>query len=249
VTATDHERIQGLLAEGWRRLEAGDPREAALVFGRVALVEPTRAEALRGLASANAAITESERRSDERLDQARQALERGDHGVARAALEAVIAEGGDRHQAAILLDRLDARGGRLDRAEAAAAAIESAPASLPSRVSWSRRALAAAWTAALLVLGAGLASSWDRLLVGLTRPPAPRSRVDGAWVPPVTGGERALAQAHRLMDAGDPAAALAILDRVGAEEPAYPFAQQLRQQAQRALRGEGAAVAQGARRP
>src|SRR5947207_4570534 len=97
VTATDRERIQGLLAEGWRLLEAGDPREAALVFGRVALVEPTRAESLRGLAAANAAITESQRQSDERLEEARRALERGDHHVARAALEAVIAEGGDRH--------------------------------------------------------------------------------------------------------------------------------------------------------
>ena len=82
MTASDRERIQGLLAEGWRRLESGEPREAALVFGRVALVEPTRAEAVRGLAAANAAITESQRQADERLEQARQALERGDHAVA-----------------------------------------------------------------------------------------------------------------------------------------------------------------------
>ena len=81
MTASDRERIQGLLAEGWRRLESGEPREAALVFGRVALVEPTRAEAVRGLAAANAAITESQRQADERLEQARQALERGDHAA------------------------------------------------------------------------------------------------------------------------------------------------------------------------
>ena len=46
MTTTDRGRIQGLLAEGWRLLELGKAREAALVFGRVVLVEPTRAEAL-----------------------------------------------------------------------------------------------------------------------------------------------------------------------------------------------------------
>ena len=55
MTATDHEKIQGLLAEGWRLLAAGEPREAALVFGRVALVESRHPDALRGLASARAA--------------------------------------------------------------------------------------------------------------------------------------------------------------------------------------------------
>jgi hypothetical protein len=251
VTATDRERIQGLLAEGWRLLEAGDPRQAALVFGRVALVEPTRGEALRGLAAANAAITEVERRSDERLGEARRALECGDHAAARAFLEAVIAEGGDRHEAHALLDRLDQRGGRLERAEPPSGAAE-APSALapPPRVSWSRRAFAAAWTVALLVLGAGLFSSWDRLLVGLTRPPASHAHADDAdWRPPVTRGDRALAQARRLMDSGNAAAALAVLDRVGADEPAYPFARQLRQQAERVLTGEPVAMAQRGGKP
>jgi len=98
VTATDRDRIQGLLAEGWRLLEAGDPREAARVFGRVALVEPASPEALRGLAAARIAITESERRNDERLHEAQRALEKGDLTLARTTLEAVIAEGGDRER-------------------------------------------------------------------------------------------------------------------------------------------------------
>jgi hypothetical protein len=245
VTASDRERIQGLLAEGWRRLESGEPREAALVFGRVALVEPTRAEAVRGLAAANAAITESQRQADERLEQARQALERGDHAVARAALEAVIADGGDRHQAAALLDRLDGRGGRLDRAEEATGSVEPvAIVTPPSRVSWSRRAFAAAWATALVVLGVGVFSSWDRLLFGLTRPPAPHSHAGEPWVAPATRGDRALAQARRLMDKGDAAAALAVLDRVGTQEPAYPFARQLRHQAEQALGTERSAAAE-----
>jgi hypothetical protein len=247
VTATDRDRIQGLLAEGWRLLEAGDPREAARVFGRVALVEPASPEALGGLASARAAITESERRNDERLHEAQRALEKGDLTVARTALEAVIAEGGDRDHAARLLDRLDARGGRLDRMEAPLTEAVPRPIARVSAVSWSRRAFAAASTIVLVVLGASVFSSWDRLLFGLTRPPLPRSDQAAAWSAPPTGGERALAEARRLLDAGDAAAALVALDRVGPQEAAYPFARQLRQQAQRALHGEVSGVPRAGR--
>jgi hypothetical protein len=237
VIATDREKIQGLLAEGWRLLEAGQPQEAALVFGRIVLVEPTRAEALRGLASARAAITESERRSDERLDEACRALENGDRAAAQVALEAVIAEGGDRDRAAVLLDRLDPREGRLGPHASTDAprdvlALTAAPTS-----SWTRHLFAAACTTGLTVLGLGVFASWDRLLFGLTRPPAPRSGVTAAPAAP-TSGERALAQARRLLDAGNPAAAVAALDRVGPQEPAYPFARQLRHQAVLALQGE-----------
>jgi len=247
VTATDRDRIQGLLAEGWRLLEAGDSREAARVFGRVALVEPASPEALQGLASARVAITESERRNDERLHEAQRALEKGDLKVARTALEAVIAEGGDRDHAASLLDRLDARGGRLDPVEAPLTEAAPSPIARVSAVSWSRRAFAAAATIVLVVLGAGVFSSWDRLLFGLTRPPSPRSDQTAAWPAPPTGGERALAEARRLLDAGDPAAALVALDRVGPQEAAYPFARQLRQQAQRALHAESSGVPRAGR--
>ncbi|PYQ52703.1 MAG: hypothetical protein DMF78_10755 [Acidobacteria bacterium] len=244
MTATDRERIQGLLAEGWRLLKAGQPREAALVFGRVALVEPTRAEALRGLASARAAVTESERRSDERLDEARRALENGDKAAAQAALEAVIAEGGDRDRAAVLLDRLDPREGRLHPRASADTPTDLAALAPAPTSSWTRHLFAAACTTGLTVLGLGVFASWDRLLFGLTRPPAPRSDATAAPVAP-TSGERALAQARRLMEAGNPAAAVAALDRVGPQEPAYPFARQLRHQAVRALQGEHPAARSG----
>ena len=244
MTATDRERIQGLLAEGWRLLEAGQPREAALVFGRVALVEPTRAEALRGLASARAAVTESERRSDERLDEARRALENGDKAAAQAALEAVIAEGGDRDRAAVLLDRLDPREGRLHPRASADTPTDLAALAPAPTSSWTRHLFAAACTTGLTVLGLGVFASWDRLPFGLTRPPAPRSDATAAPMAP-TSGERALAQARRLMEAGNPAAAVAALDRVGPQEPAYPFARQLRHQAVRALQGEHPAARSG----
>ena len=247
MTAIDRDRIRGLCAEGWRLLEAGDSREAGLVFGRVALVEPTSPEALRGLASARAAITESERRNDERLHEAQRALEKGDLTVARTALEAVIAEGGDRDHAATLLDRLDVRGGRLDRVEAPPMEAAPTPVARASAVSWSRRAFAAVSTIVLVVLGAGVFSSWDRLLFGLTRPPSPRSDQAAVVNAPPTGGERALAEARRLLDAGDAAAALAALDRVGPQDAAYPFARQLRQQAERALHAEPSGVPRAGR--
>jgi hypothetical protein len=44
------------------------------------------------------------------------------------------------------------------------------------------------------------------------------------------------AEARRLMEQGDAAGALRALDRVRPEEPAYPFARQLRRQAESALR-------------
>lgn len=248
MTATDRERIQGLLAEGWRLLEAGQSKEAALVFGRVALVEPAGAEALRGLAAARSAVTESERRSDERLEQARQALERGDLAAARSAVDLVIAEGGDRDRAVALLDRLDDRTGRLGRAEARTSEDALVRDARPDRASWSRRAFAAGWTVVLVMLGATVFSSWDRLLFGLTRPPAPRSESAAARSVSPVGGERAVAEARRLMDAGNAPAALAALDRVAPEEPAYPFARQLRQQVLRAAHGDASPPAKGAPR-
>ena len=235
---TDHERIQGLLAEGWRLLEAGNARESALIFGRVILFDPAHPVALRGLAAARTAITESERRNDERLVEARRAAARGDTVAARAALEAVIAEGGDRDHAAALLDRLDDREGRIERAAPPAAPSRPVPRPRPSAVSWSRRAFAAASTVLLVALGAGVFSSWDRLLFGLTRPPAPRAHAVPDSAPAARGGDRALAEARRHMETGNVAAALVALDRVGPQEPSYPFARQLRQQAELALRGD-----------
>jgi hypothetical protein len=237
VTATDHERIPGLLAEGWRLLEAGNARESALIFGRVALVDPAHTDALRGLAAARIAVTESERLADERLAEARRAADRGDTVSARAALHDVIAKGGDRDRAAALLDRLDDREGRLERAAPSAALSGPIVRLRPSAVSWARRGFAAASTVVLVALAAGVFSNWDRLLFGLTRPPAPRPHA-GAPGPAQRAGDRALAEARRHMDSGNVAAALAALDRVGPQEPSYPFARQLRQQAELALRDD-----------
>jgi hypothetical protein len=57
-----------------------------------------------------------------------------------------------------------------------------------------------------------------------------------APVAPLSEGEQRLAEARRLMEQGDAAGALRALDGVRPEEPAYPFARQLRTQAESALR-------------
>ena len=95
--------------------------------------------------------------------------------------------------------------------------------------------------AAFALLATGVGSSWDRLLDRLARAPAPSSRP----APPATSlaaptaGERAVADARRLLDQGETAAALAVLDRISRDEPAYPFARELRRQAEAALRSGG----------
>ncbi len=244
MTVADQERIRGLLAEGWHLLQRGEPREAVLVFSRVTLVDPQHAEAKRGLDAAKAAVTESERRLDERLDEARGAAARGDAPAARALLEEIVASGGDRDGAHVLLDRIDARGGRLDPPPASGEGAVPDPGPLrPERRAWSRPVFAVACLTVFALLAGGIASTWDGLLARLAEPPAPRSApadvasapATAAAAPALTPGERALAEARRRMEAGDAAGALAILDAVPPQEPAYPLARRLRREAQRGL--------------
>jgi hypothetical protein len=91
------------------------------------------------------------------------------------------------------------------------------------------------------LLATGVASSWDRLLDRLGRAPSPSSQP----APPATSlaaptpSERAVADARRLLDQGETAAALTVLDRISPDEPAYPFARELRRQAEAALLSGG----------
>jgi hypothetical protein len=53
--------------------------------------------------------------------------------------------------------------------------------------------------------------------------------------PRQAAGEEVLARARRLIERGDPAAAIEVLDSVSPAEPAYPFARELRRQAVTAM--------------
>jgi hypothetical protein len=138
-----------------------------------------------------------------------------------------------------MLDRLDTRVGSLDGLDFDED-VPPPPAPPPARRAWVRPALIAGWAGAFAFLAVGVGSTWDRLLVSLARTPSPTSRPGPptTQVPVPLAGDRALAEARELLDRGDAAGALAALDRVSPQEPAYPFARQLRTHAAAVLRAE-----------
>jgi hypothetical protein len=229
-----------LLAEGWRLLSAGQERHAADLFGRVLLLDPDCAEARQGVERARAAEAERARRLDLELDRAQHAADSGDHDAARALLRAIVEQGGDRDRAHAALDRLDRRNGRVDHEPSAgdAGAAGRHPGVRSASRAWARPALAVACAGAFALLAAGVDARWDGLIQALEGAPRPASAATPApaVVAPLSRGEQALADARRLMEQGDAAGALRALDGVRPEEPAYPFARQLRSQAESALR-------------
>jgi hypothetical protein len=216
-------------------------REAADVFGRILLLDPDNTEARRGLEQSRAAAVEAERVLATRLQEAEAALAAGEDENARALLDEIIRQGGDRDRARDLLDRLDRRPGRLSAGRGpwtSAGEVEEGEAA--ASPAWSRRAVIGGWVVVFGLLATGVASSWDRLLDRLDRAPSPSSPPSAsAMLAAPTPGEQAVADARRLLDQGETAAALSILDRISPDEPAYPFARELRRQAETALLSGG----------
>ncbi|HSB62273.1 MAG TPA: hypothetical protein VLI67_11170 [Vicinamibacteria bacterium] len=112
---------------------------------------------------------------------------------------------------------------------------------LPAGAKWPRRALAVLWVLALAAMASSVTSSWEGLMARLSGPPAPASPAApaAAGASTRTPGERAIAEARRLGEGGDLEGALAALDSVLPQDPAYPFARHLREQAAEALRSGG----------
>jgi FimV-like protein len=244
LTVQGHDRIPELLAEGRELLGRSRFPEAADVFGRILLLDPQSQGARLGLQSARRAAAEAERQLDATLDDAHAAIDAGDVTGARRLLEHVVENGGNRDAARALLDRLDRREGRLFVGARSLRASQPSEAQLPrSGGRWSRSALALAWASCFALVAAGLASSWERLVRGLVEPPAP-ALVAGpplTQAPAPSAGERAVVEARRLAEHGDAAAALALLDGISPDEPAYPFARQFRAQVAAAARHAGRA--------
>jgi hypothetical protein len=111
----------------------------------------------------------------------------------------------------------------------------------PVGAAWPRRALASLWVLLLAVLASSVASTWEGLMARLAGAPAPVGPVASApsSLSAATPGERAISEARRLGERGDLAGALAALERVMPQDPAYPFARQLHGQAAEALRNGG----------
>ena len=104
----------------------------------------------------------------------------------------------------------------------------------------SRTMLGAVCAGLFLVLGAGVAARWDGLMLRLAQVPMPQdTSVALAAQPGPRAEDQTIAAAQRLLENGDPARAVALLDSVHPHQPSYPFARQLRGQAERALRQPG----------
>jgi hypothetical protein len=237
-------RLKDLLAEGEAALEESRADRAADLFGRALLMSPQDAEAQRGVEKARAAVEEQQRLREAQVAEAESALARGAFTEATRIVEALRTQGADDDRVQGLQDRLDGRSGRVTQASVGSPFPwpAEAPASSRSRTAWSRLVMAAGWAAGLSVLATGVASSWESLVVRLERTPMPQAAQAGVpttVVPQTTRGERLLVDARRLLDAGDAAAALATLDQVVPEEPAYPLARKLRDEAELLQRAGG----------
>jgi FimV-like protein len=187
------DRVQSLLDEGWRFLDAGQSAEAVNAFGRILLQDPAHAEARRGLDSARSAAAEDARLLEVRMDEARRAVESGDRDQARVLLEQVIAGGGDRDAAQLLLDRLGASpAGPAPSAPTPETTAVTPILATPRGPSWSRRAFVMGWALGFGLLAVGLAYSWERLMESLVRTPTPRERreANDSASPEQTAGRR-----------------------------------------------------------
>jgi hypothetical protein len=117
--------------------------------------------------------------------------------------------------------------------------VIAVPAGSPS--GRSRTMLGAVCAGLFLLLGAGVAARWDGLMMRLAQAPMPQdTSVAFAAQPGPRTEDQTIAAAQRLLENGDPARAVALLDSVHPHQPSYPFARQLRGQAERALRQPGA---------
>lgn len=236
------DRVQGLVSEAWTLLDESRPGEAALLFGRVLLQDPVHEEARRGLLLSRTRAGEVERELEARLDEARAFAAGGDLAQARALLEDVIRLGGDRDRAHQLLDRLDARGGLVAEGSPS---LPSETVSAPKagerrahRVWWTRTVFATVCGVAFAAVTTTVAATWDRMMGRLERRPLPAAyAAAAATLPAPPAGELALSEARQRLEHGDVDGALSALSHIRPDDPVYPFALQLRQQAeQRRLR-------------
>lgn len=226
------ERVPELLARGHELLARDRGREAADVFGRVLLLDPASPEAREGLARARVLGVEEERALEAQLDEAARALEGGDVDRAAGLAADVVARGGDRDRAAALLDRIDPRRGVMEPARLPAS-IPAAALPTAQAAPRGRAVFTATCGLGFLVLAVGVTAAWERLVVQLARTPVPSSAAAPpvSILPAVSEGERAVAEARRLIEDGNPRGAVAVLDRVRPQEAAYPLARRLRDQA------------------
>lgn len=229
-------RAGRLFREAESLLSQGQGREASLRFSRILLDDPDNDRARCGETRARALLDENERLAAQHLDEASAALREGRVEVAQVKLAAALQRGADPGLVQPLLDRLDARGGRVAMAAESRPSSPSAGPGFGASAGVSRLALLACFSLLLGGLLFTVATRWERILGRLTE--APRPAADEA--PPITTlsapsvAEKALLEARHFLAAGEAHQAMRVLDGIPEQDPHWPYARRLRAEAEAA---------------
>jgi len=227
-------QIDALLDEGLDRYFAGRYEDAIHLWTRVLFFDRSHARARAYIERARTSLSEIQRRSDELLQASRDLLEQGETDAARRLLAEAVAGSGDDVQASTLLVRLE----RMERVRALTGALETElPATAPARRGdWTAAPWLVLWVGLPILVIAGVIvvvqsgrltqDSTDAALVA-TRPGAPVVTVP-ARLPVLSSSEVALVRARTAVAHDRLSDALVALDRVDADSPERPAADQLR---------------------
>lgn len=219
-------------------LAEGRGGEASLRFSRILLDDPGHEAARRGQEEARALVGEEERLAQMTLHEAHRAAREGRIEEARRLSAEALAQGADPDAVPSLLDLYSSQRSRLSSGGTHAGEEPLRPLPVaPAARAYPRAALVLGWALALAILLATVAVSFERIVGRLSGAPRPGSAATPhlSSVPPRGFGEAAVAEARRLLESGDAARALHTLDRIPADDPALPYARQVRAQAEAAL--------------
>jgi tetratricopeptide (TPR) repeat protein len=226
-------QIDALLDEGLDRYFAGRYEDAIHLWTRVLFLDRSHARARAYIERARTAVSELQRRSDELLQASRDLLEQGETEAARRLLAEAVAGSGDDVQASTLLVRLE----RIERVRALTGELESElPGVAPARRGvWRRAPALAAAAGVLIVLITGVITVMQSGQLTQDSTDAALAATQGAAVAPVpsrlavlSSSEVALIRARTAVAHQRLSEALLVLDRITADSPERPAADQLR---------------------
>jgi len=248
--ADRNSQIEALLVQGLDRYFAGRYEDAIHLWTRVLFLDRSHARARAYIDRARTALGERQRRTDEMLEAGRDLLNRGQTAAARDLLTEIVATSGDDEQASALRVRIE----RFERVYASTGALASNEADAVEAVpGWTWREpgrlvrASLRWAGAAVILtGLGWLALQDWRDDRRASEALPVSTAV-ARLPVLSSSEVALVRAHTLFDRGRLAEALRALDRVPAESPDRPAADELRIEIQQLLLASGRQPASGGR--
>ena len=239
-------KIESLLIAGLDQYFAADYAQAIDIWTRALFLDRSHARARAYIDRARSAMAEGQRESEELLHNGVAAFERGEIEAARQMLNAAVKRGGAHDVALAFLTRID-------RIHAATSA-RAAPTTLPSRLPFRPRTVAASrqrsgWVyrmfVVMLVVAAAVAAvtimSWDQLRVWI---PALNTSAPNSVVPvrvvqePLIvprSSETALDRARALSESGRLYDAIRAVDLVRPTDPLRGEADKLKAAIQREL--------------